>query len=241
MSDSIHRPTSRLTESENALFKLWKPRYSDGDHFVSDGAVDPDEYARAPRKVVFVLKEVNDEDGGDWDLRKMLRNSGDDDNWRWWNTVARWVEGIQSLPQVVPWREFPSLDSVQWRERRQEALRKIVAVNLKKKPGGPTANDAEIRKAAKKDRDLISEQLSLYAPDFVICCGDIVGTALTEDVHLLSGDVWTRTSRGVWFCRVNEVPYVCPYHPAARFPGHLVHYGLMDALEEVQPGQLANE
>ena len=208
---------------------------------MSDGAVDPDEYAHASTRIVFVLKEANDEGGGNWDLRKMLRNSGDDDNWRSWNTVARWVEGTQSLPQFVPWRAFPSVDSEQWRERRQAALRKVVAVNIKKKPGGATANDAEIRNAAKQDRELITKQLSLYAPDFVICCGNIVGTALTEDVHSLSGDVWTRTSRGVWFCRVNDVPYVSLNHPAAQFPGHLVHYGLMDALEEIQSGQLAKE
>ena len=47
--------------------------------------------------IVFILKEVNDPDGGGWDLRQFLRNNGDRP--QTWNNVARWVHGIRNRGQ----------------------------------------------------------------------------------------------------------------------------------------------
>ena len=54
---------SRVAEEEDRLFEAWASRHGS---FVRDGIVDADEYARSPVKLLFVLKEVNDPDGGGW-------------------------------------------------------------------------------------------------------------------------------------------------------------------------------
>ena len=224
MRDSTHN-LGQLANEENALFDKWKHRYGHGTPFVSDGAVDPDQYARSSIRLLFVLKEANDE-GGTWDLRRYLRDEG---RGYTWNTVTRWVEGILQLPRVVPWRE---LNRQPDDGRRQRALRKVVTVNLKKRPGGSSTDESEIREAARRDRDLILAQLSLYTPDFVICCGDVVASSLADDVYEppVSTDAWRTTSRGVWFHLARGIPHVCVYHPAARFPARFLHYELLDAV-----------
>ena len=58
---------NRISEEEDKLFEAWPSRQ---ESFVRDGLVDADEYARSRVKLLFVLKEVNDLDGGGWDLTR---------------------------------------------------------------------------------------------------------------------------------------------------------------------------
>lgn len=219
------QPAASLAEAENALFATWR-KQDPSEGFTTDGAIDPDEYARSPIRLVFLLKETN---GWTGDLRSTLRN-GEHASGTWYN-LTRWIEGILQLPRITPWSK---LEQCPDDERRQQALRKVVVVNLKKTPGGSAANDESIRYAAKRDRQLLSEQLALYAPHFVICCGDIVGNAIADDVYQLPPEDWQQTHRGVWYIHVNDIPYVSVYHPAAHLPSRFLHYGLIDALNELR-------
>ena len=219
---------NRVAEKEDRLFEAWASRH---ESFVRDGIVDADEYARSPVKLLFILKEVNDPGGGGWDLRQFLRDGGRASTW---NTVTKWVEGIHRLPCIVPWSEV-SIRVDQ--DRRKRALRKIAVVNLKKEPGGGEADDDKVREAAQRDRELISAQLSLYAPDYVICCGTLVADLLFGaepiGVYPLNDKDWKSTRRGVRYSLVDSTPHIAYHHPQARMPGELVHYGLIDAVAEL--------
>ena len=104
-------------------------------------------------KRVRALFETNDWSG---DLRSTLRDG--DHQGATWNNITRWIEGIVRLPHIVSWSELsPAPDE----ERRKQALRKVVAVNLKKSPGGSEANDDKLRGAAQANRDLLLAQLSI--------------------------------------------------------------------------------
>ena len=218
---------NRIAETEDRLFEAWSSRR---EAFVRDGVVDAHEYAGSRVKLLFVLKEVNDLGGGGWDLREFLRSGG---RGYTWNTVTRWVEGIQGLPRIVPWHELESVDN----DRRKRMLRKIAAVNLKKEPGAGVADYELLREAKLRDRRLISDQLSLYAPDYVICCGsqaiDLLFGAEPIGLYPLSDDDWKSTRRGVPYCIVNGTPHIAYFHPQARMPSNLVHYGLIDAVAEL--------
>ena len=89
----------------------------------------------------------------------------------------------------------------------------------------------------KRDRSFISAQLSLYAPDYVICCGTIVSDLLfgaePAGVYPVSDEVWTWTRRGVWYNTVNGTPHIAYHHPRARMRGNLLHFGLIDAVAEL--------
>ena len=216
---------NRIAEKEARLFEAWPSRQ---ESFVRDGIVDPDEYARSRVKLLFVLKEVNDLGGGGWDLREFLRNGGCGPTW---NTVTRWVEGIERLPCIVPWDELENVDG----NRRKRVLGKIAAVNLKKEPGAGVADYEQLREATQRGREFISDQLSLYAPDYVICCGSHVTDLLlgANGVFPRNNDDWESTRRGVRYSIVKGTPHIAYSHPQARMPSNLVHYGLIDAVAEL--------
>lgn len=128
---------------------------------------------------------------------------------------------------------FSSIDDI----RRSRALRKVVAVNLKKQPGGGVADDVQLREATQRDRRLINRQLSLYEPDYVICCGrsvtDLLFGAEPFGVYPLNNFEWKSTGRGVWYKTVGRTPHIAYSHPQARMPGNLLYYGLIDAVAEL--------
>jgi hypothetical protein len=73
------------------LFVEWK-RLSGGRRLFSDGPVDCVAYCTAPKRVVFVLKEVNETTAGaEWDLRQYVRDNA---RGQTWNNVVRWTRTI---------------------------------------------------------------------------------------------------------------------------------------------------
>ncbi|MBF4296535.1 hypothetical protein EAY24_25145, partial [Vibrio anguillarum] len=105
-------------------------------------------------KICIVLKEVNDPDGGGWDLRKFLADGA---RAQTWNNVVRWVTGIRSPEREIPWKEFDVLSQ----EDRKSTLKSICAMNLKKSPGTHTADYASLNKVANEDRSFIKKQYAL--------------------------------------------------------------------------------
>jgi hypothetical protein len=215
-----------IHESEEELFAKWK---QNRPRFVKDGAVDADAYRTSSPKLLFVLKEVNDPDGGDWDLRQFLRDGGRP---RTWNNATRWVEGVRCLHQDdISWEKLKEID----KERRRHALRSIVVINLKKSPGGRTSVPDDLEKIAAEDEIFLKKQFSLYEPDIVICCG-------TNEIfyrHVLVLDhppEWKSTHRGIEFHEFKPRKFVVSFsHPEARIAGNLLYYGLIDALREIIP------
>ena len=59
-----------ITKLENELFRKWALSRKG---FVADGVADETAYLASEPKVVFVMKEVNDPRGGNWDQRKFMR------------------------------------------------------------------------------------------------------------------------------------------------------------------------
>ena len=225
-----------ITESENQLFEEWHASWqTDGLQFVKDGMVCPVEYERAPVRLLFILKEANDPDNS-FDLRELPR--GDNIPWQTWNTVTRWIEGIEALhndpPNIIPWNELKGGIPI---NRLQKALRKIIVVNLKKQPGGANADLVKLGIAVCRDREFIRRQLALYlckyAPNYVICCSDAVTELLFGVVYQQDNVEWTQPSRGeVGYTIANGTPHFSAYHPGARIAGNVLHYGLIDAVAD---------
>ncbi len=218
---------NRITYEENRLFNNWA---NGRESFVKDGVVDSNQYERSCVKLLFVLKEVNDPDGGGWDLRQFLRDGAVGSTW---NTVTRWIRGIYGLPDIVAWDELFEVDE----DLRKKWLSKIAVINLKKEPGAGSTNERELRNAVQRDREFISCQFSLYEPDYVICCGSIVTelifAAKHNGVYPGNNKDWKSTKRGVWYCMFNGTPYIQYVHPRARYPDNLIHYGLVDTVMEL--------
>ena len=212
-----------IFEREQELFERW---VSDSS-FVRDGVACEETYLESTPKILFVLKEVNDPSGGDWDLREFMRNGGTP---RTWDGITRWVEGIRNLPNDTPWEVLEYIDE----ERRQKALRTIAAVNLKKKPGGSTAVYAQLKQAAENDKLYIKEQIKIYNADYIIFCGRDTSDIFHSVVDRREVE-WRETSRGVLYHESYPDRYMIKYyHPQAHYPHPLLHYGLVDAVREIE-------
>lgn len=211
-----------LVSAETTILEDWAAERSG---FVRDGVVDAVRYVEAHPRLLFVLKEVNDEGGGGWDLREFLRHGGQSSTW---NNITRWVEGIRSLPRLMPWHELSSVSE----DKRRQVLRSIVAVNVKKTPGAAVANEDEVRAAAVADRKYLTKQLRLYEAELMICCG--TGDIVAETLGLGSPESWPFTSRGVHYQRAPFGTTVVSYsHPGARVASYILHYGLVDSIAEI--------
>ena len=175
-----------ITNEENSLFGEWKINRKG---FVSDGLVSEQDYLKSKTKICIVLKEVNDPNGGDWDLREFIAGGARSQTW---NNVVRWVNGIRHIERDIPWKEFEDIN----KEDRQSSLKSICSMNLKKSPGTHTTDKASLKKVANEDRNFIERQFTLYNPDLTICGGT---GDLFKDVAGLNEFEWKKTNRGIWW------------------------------------------
>ena len=216
-----------IEKREEALFQRWAKRRTG---FVRDGVVNPSAYEKSETKVLFILKEVNDPgpDGGGWDLRDFISSGARSQSW---NTVTRWVQGIRALPSRLAWRRIANVTE----KDRQNELRSIAAMNLKKYPGGHTTNVGELWEIAGEDSSFIREQFELYSADIAVCCGSAVGHIYREYLQPSDAGEWGICTNGVEYLEREPGKFVIAYsHPAARVSGNLLHYGLIDAIHEIR-------
>ena len=212
-----------IVAEEESLFQSWR---ENGPGFVDDGVVSEQDYRASSPSIVFILKEVNDPDGGGWDLRQFLREEGGRP--QTWNNVARWVDGIRNRGQGDDWpKQYGKISE----EFRVKVLRSICVINLKKSPGTHTTEIASLTKVAKEDAPRIQSQYAIYDPDLTICggTGDLFRTVVRHE-HL----DWRQTRRGIWWYQRAPEKIVIAYpHPEARVQASLLHYGLIDAVNEL--------
>lgn len=208
-----------LRKAENDFLDSWA---SSVPGFIRDGIADPEKYCSASVKLLFLLKEVNG--GENWDLREFLKKDfGRNETW---NVVARWVQGIFNLEKDFMWKELSENNY----ERRKETLPYICAVNLKKASGKSVADNSVVRKTAKENRTAIKEQIALYKPDIIICCG--TDYAYTRAMGIKPD--WKMTSRGIYYYIEHSGTVVIAFsHPEARIKECMLHYTLIDTVREI--------
>jgi hypothetical protein len=214
-----------IRQRENKLFKIWSKGIVD---FSSDGVVNESNYHSSNLKLLFLLKETNGTEGH-FDLRAFLANC---DRKHTWDNVARWVFGIRNIHRDVNWGELENISD----DQRRQLLKSIVAVNLKKAPGGHTTNNKLFMEAVEKDRAYLKEQISLYDADLIILCGSIVASGFDLIYENSFDGLWKKTSRGIGYVEFGKGKYAISYaHPEARVQDCLLFYGLVDAVREVLP------
>ena len=223
MATSIHN-------LETELFNKWKADFGYDSQFVYDGVVNEDCYSRlAPKKIVFLLKEVN---GGDtWSLCDFLgKKNGERYNKaknKLWDNVARWSEGIFKLGVEIEWSDLEDMNE----HRRGEILNKICVVNVKKTSGTNTADSKMLKRVMANESEYLKEQLSFYSAD-VIICGNTQDNFM-NDILSKKGCTWSYTSRGIQYTHYNQSLVIGYCHPAARIWDNLLYYGLIDALKDI--------
>ena len=119
-----------IRELEEKLFDEWQEKekleYNNENkkNFVRDDLVDEESYFKAPVKILYLLKEVNGGDK-DWDLREYVKNGGQAATW---DNITRWTKGIFRYREELNWSFLEEITE----DSREEILKYIIAVNLKK-------------------------------------------------------------------------------------------------------------
>lgn len=214
-----------IVKREEAIFNEWRKRWP---KLVSDGVVDEEAYLASQPRLLFLLKEVNDEGGGGWSLCEFLRKGA---RAQTWDNITRWVMGIRALPSDLRWME--DLENID-ESVRTDTLHSIAVMNLKKSPGGYVTENKKFRQVAVGDREFIRHQIDLYDAHLLICCGSVVGDTLEE---IYGSDVieWQITRRGTYYSNWpggNSLIYFS--HPEARVTPSILHYSLIDAVRELR-------
>ena len=207
-----------LDSCENKLLNEWAS-YVPG--FVRDGIVNYEKYCSASLKLMFVLKEVNGNSVKD--LRERLREGGRNQTW---NVVSRWAENILNLEKDYTWKELSENND----ERRKEYLQYICAINMKKTAGKDVADNSKIYESAINNSEKLREQISLYKPDIIVCCG--TDSAYTHAMGIKPK--WKMTTHGIWYYIEPTGTIVIAYsHPEARIKECLLHYALIEAIKDI--------
>ena len=231
-----------LKEKEKVLFARWKEERG-YKYFISDGILDEDEWNRQTYKILFVLKEANWENGNA-DLCEFLLSESSPSYWKTWNNVARWAKAL--LEQGDYPRSVSKADKSYW-------LRKVATMNLKKVGGDAVAENETIREYAEKDRRYLKEQIELYNPDIIICCGRGNGknADILHDIVSDSSQVseWkepiTDKKYNYFVAKIDgkQVPIVSFYHPQMR-GGHdkfKRHYEEMIEIGQIMKAKYTKE
>jgi hypothetical protein len=154
-----------MSESEHEdLLTEWAARPNHREQaFISDGIIDPHRWEKAPRRVLFLLKEAYGFATSS-DLRRALLEEWDD-------TAGPTIRKASYLAfaahhaneQGVP--EFPeSLD-----DGPREAFLASGLMNVKKSNGQNPSEDDDIAFYMREDARLIERQVELIRPEIVIC------------------------------------------------------------------------
>lgn len=216
-----------MKEKEKILFSKWK---EERQKFVPDGVVDELKYNSSKKKVLYILKEVNGgkDRNSNWDLRLFLKKGGRKQTW---NNIALWQYGINNLNQTFNWNELKS--KIKDKSFRKEQIESIAAINLKKEPGGHTANSKLIRDYLRKDKELLIEQISIYKPELIICCG--TGNLVQEHGLVEIFTKWKISSYGIPFFITKEKSIIINYcHPEARIDNNFKFFPLIETLREIE-------
>ena len=144
------------------LFDEWAEFYRlkgiDTKGFSSDGIIDEARFEKANQRILFVLRETNDFEGGD--LRSFLNKTL---KWQLWHTVGRWAYGILN--------DFPDYHECDDRHKIHDAITQVAVINLKKITGRGVSDLDEINETAHRDKEFIRREVDIIDPKVIVACG----------------------------------------------------------------------
>lgn len=185
----------------NALFEQWKQAMPPNEGgFVADGIIDEQLFNQASKKILFITKEPNNPKQVAGDFRE------------WWQQrleggfslrIAEWAHGLLN--------DFPVFDNIN-EEQRQQAIRSIAFMNLKKVGGGGTAVGSSIIEHVRNYRHYLLQEIDIIQPDIIIT--GISGKPLREE---LFGKLdWKASGYGIEIVQFKQAKVIDFYHPSSR-------------------------
>lgn len=208
--------------------KLYKEARIDTSRICIDGILNPSKFNQASRKLLFVLKDINNRgmDDPSHGVRNLPEWLAYGPKHQLWHTIARWSAGI--------FNNFPPYATLS-EAIVNESLAKVAAINLKKACGGARANSEVIAAYTHQDRDLLIEQIQSIKPDLIIACGVMEHLIWLLDLEVnpeapLDSPVKDE-ARGAW---------VIPFRHPARAAGSKIYKQLKQVVSTVYKNGIFN-
>jgi hypothetical protein len=165
-------------EDEAAIDKFvldhYVSHFGEDPDIVTDGIVNLKSYNAAKYKILWVLKEANEEGGtGGWSItKKLIRNARDGNKLLKGlaNTFTKIIYTTYGILHNLPW---DGMDYIKDKPEMIDVLSSIAYINIKKFPGAAVAVSNELTDAYERDKHIILHQIESYDPDIIICGGTI--------------------------------------------------------------------
>lgn len=154
-----------------SLFEEWKRLLpAESGTFVEDGVISQEEWMRADKRILFLLKEVNDEKGKMKSIVNTIRNAVSNRESKIWkrptfHNMGRWAHGLHHCSKETPPPTYKEADGA-----RRDSLLSCALINLKKTAGGRVATK-EVEQSAMIYSSLIKRQIEILKPDVIVFGG----------------------------------------------------------------------
>ena len=220
MSKSIH-------EQETDLYKEWLDSYSKEEQqfFCMDGLCTTNAdwsygreeklWAKAKRRIVFLMKETNNNPNQDYR------------EWQWsivsyptFNVIFKWLQGLSTVSETF----CPFLDSGgDYFSVPNMVIGKypLAIVNVKKIAGGSQAYTKAVKDYAERDKVFLRKQVAeILKPNIVVCCGYAESdksfmTKIAEN-YIYPDLFFKKINDWCFYCKEENLLLIDSYHPGAR-------------------------
>jgi hypothetical protein len=199
---------------------------------IEDGIICPKKFGKHPNsklRILWILKESNDPDGGGWSLINFLGNRNDPTEGLF--QYKKWPATFGLVIKV----SYGLLNGLIKYDKIEQDLRKaseildyIAVINIKKVPGGSRAS---LSKVAEEINPLvIQKQIIEIKPDIVIG-GNTLWILAKHNLFLESRDL----SPEKWGLFKNNILWVDAYHPNNTKITHNEYYSQIIKLAKQSP------
>ena len=135
---------------------------------IYDGVADIEAYLKSSLKIMWILKESYDDDGGGWYLGDVWDGEKKEkDSWKnqTWKGMSYALYGFRNN---LYWSELPA---IRQNKNMLDELKSIAYINMSKMPGTRQTSDTQARLYYNTWKDIIYKQINLYEPDVIVFGG----------------------------------------------------------------------
>ena len=217
-----------FSDKEDALYEDWYNSYSaeEQKNFCFDGLMfgrnddrnaEAEKWLKAKRRVLFLMKDTNDNPGDDirwWPLGNEKNPDGSiKPTHRFYIVLFKWLWALNEVTAD----HLPVFDKS--KDEYVELARKypMAQVNVKKLSGGAQVNNDEVIDFYNRDERFVNYQIrELLNPNIIVCGGgsgtltDIVLQRIYGDKHFEQINTWC------FYCAESDLLVIDSYHPSAR-------------------------
>lgn len=174
------------------LKQKWQQERPEYDYFVSDGILNHHRYNTQSPKIMFLLKEANDDFVNIAPLSSNEIGYGPKGNS---GTFWRYMRGYEAIIQLV-WNN-EKFNRANIEKIKEQPNNNTAYVNIKKQCENKyPSNPKDLLKYTKQDHHFLNEQINLINPDVIYCAGTFeFYKILDSDCYKLSSKIYMSKER----------------------------------------------